>query len=63
MRAGAVTGGVSARPASAPLLLNPKAWRIVALMFTQFLVAGADPARDLWISAVFTLDNLVAFIF
>ena len=66
MRAGAATEGADARPASALdgavlLVLNPKAYLIIALMFTQFLAAGADPARVLWITAIFTINNLVAF--
>lgn len=66
MRAGATTEAAAARPASALdgavlLLLNPKAWLIIALMFTQFLAAGPDPARVLWITAIFTINNLVAF--
>jgi len=66
MRAGAVTEGVEPRPASALdgavlLVLNPKANLIIALMFTQFLAAGSDPARVLWITAIFTINNLVAF--
>lgn len=45
------------------LLLNPKAWLIIALMFTQFLPASGDPnfAAVLWITIVFTLNNLLAF--
>ncbi|WP_071796459.1 LysE family translocator [Natronohydrobacter thiooxidans] len=65
-RAGAVIEGVEARPASALdgavlLVLNPKAYLIIALMFTQFLAVGSDPARVLWITAIFTINNLVAF--
>lgn len=57
-----------ARPASAVdgvvlLLLNPKAYLIIALMFTQF--AGAsDEGKTmlvLWIAVIFTLNNAVAF--
>lgn len=45
------------------LLLNPKAWLILALMFTQFLPAAnaQDPRLVLWIAMVFTLNNLIAF--
>lgn len=45
------------------LLLNPKAYLIIALMFTQFSDAGAKPQFGLvlWITTVFTLNNLVAF--
>ncbi|MCQ0094104.1 LysE family translocator [Roseovarius sp. M141] len=46
------------------LLLNPKAYIIIALMFTQFLT---DQGRSgLWtvvaIAAIFTLNNLAAFL-
>ncbi len=46
------------------LLLNPKAYYIIAVMFTQFL---RPPANDdflvvLAIAGVFTLNNLVAFL-
>lgn len=43
------------------LLLNPKAWLIIALMFTQFLPQGGDPALVLWITVIFTLNNFLAF--
>lgn len=45
------------------LLLNPKAYVIIALMFTQFtpLTGPSDVWLVVWISAVFTLNNLVAF--
>lgn len=45
------------------LILNPKAHVIIALMFTQFLATGErdDAGTVLWITAVFTLNNLVAF--
>jgi threonine/homoserine/homoserine lactone efflux protein len=66
-RAGVLQGGAEARPIGAAggavlLLLNPKAWLIIALMFAQFLPAGAGGvAAVLWIATVFTLNNLVAF--
>jgi len=67
-RAGAVASGPAARPigfggGALLLLLNPKAYMIVALMFSQFLPqADADRTRMvLWITTVFTLNNLVAF--
>lgn len=41
------------------LMLNPKAYVIIGLMFGTFLTAGAGQA--LLISTVFTLNNLVAF--
>lgn len=68
LRAGAMTGTTEARQASVVdgailLLLNPKAWLIIALMFTQFLPGAGvnDPALVVWITAVFTLNNLLAF--
>jgi threonine/homoserine/homoserine lactone efflux protein len=68
VRAGAARGGAAARPATFAdgvvlLALNPKAYVIIALMFTQFLgPAGADRLVPvLVITTVFTLNNLVAF--
>lgn len=48
---------------AALLLLNPKAYAIILLMFATFLPAseGGGFALVLWISVVFTLNNLVAF--
>ncbi len=44
------------------LVLNPKAWVIISLMFSQFLpVSDPAPALVVLISVVFTLNNLVAF--
>lgn len=44
------------------LLLNPKAYYIIALMFTQFLDPGQDRViAVLAITAVFTVNNLIAF--
>jgi threonine/homoserine/homoserine lactone efflux protein len=47
------------------LLFNPKAYLIIALMFTQF-VANADITAEwqlvLIITTVFTLNNLLAFL-
>jgi len=59
---------VEARPASFRdgtmlLLLNPKAYVIIALMFTQFL-SVPDTNRTLLvlgITTLFTLNNLIAF--
>lgn len=69
LRAGALRGGVAARPAGFAdgailLVLNPKAYVIIALMFSQFLVAGQgrDARLVLWIATVFTLNNLLAFV-
>jgi threonine/homoserine/homoserine lactone efflux protein len=68
MRSGATTGSAEPRRASAIdgailLVLNPKAYLIIALMFTQFLptAVGTDAAHVLWITTIFTLNNLVAF--
>ncbi len=67
-RAGAVETGEDARPAglmdgAVLLVLNPKAYVIIALMFSQFLNgSGGSPAGAvLGITTVFTLNNLVAF--
>lgn len=43
------------------LVLNPKAYVIIALMFSQFLPDGAGLARVLVVTTIFTLNNLVAF--
>ncbi|MGS4947792.1 LysE family translocator [Meridianimarinicoccus sp. RP-17] len=45
------------------LLLNPKAYLIIALMFTQFLPVDTHAAAGLvfWITSIFTLNNFVAF--
>ena len=45
------------------LLLNPKAYLIIALMFTQFLPVDALSKVGLvfWITTVFTLNNFVGF--
>lgn len=68
LRAGGIEGEPDARNATALdgailLILNPKAYLIIALMFTQFLPA-ADTGQTsliLWIATVFTLNNLIAF--
>ncbi len=46
------------------LLLNPKAYSIIAVMFTQFLrpPASDDVATVLLITVIFTLNNLIAFL-
>lgn len=67
-QAGVLADEADARPASAVdgvvlLLLNPKAYLIIALMFTQFS-GDADEGKTmqvLWISVIFTLNNAVAF--
>jgi threonine/homoserine/homoserine lactone efflux protein len=69
LRAGVVAEADDARPAGfldggLLLVLNPKAYMIVLLMFTQFLGPRTSDyiAAVLWISLVFTLNNLIAFI-
>jgi threonine/homoserine/homoserine lactone efflux protein len=46
------------------LLLNPKAYYIIAVMFTQFLQppANEDLVVVLVITVVFTINNLIAFV-
>ncbi|CAO1649066.1 Putative threonine efflux protein [Salinibacterium sp. NYA9b] len=46
------------------LLLNPKAYYIIVVMFAQFLrpEANSGLAAVLLITAIFTLNNLIAFI-
>ena len=68
LRAGATTDTAEARQATGMdgavlLLLNPKAYVIIALMFTQFLPVSdvSDPGLVIWITTVFTLNNLLAF--
>ena len=67
-RAGVLADETEAKPASAVdgailLLLNPKAYLIIALMFTQFADASDmdRTALVLWIALIFTLNNAVAF--
>jgi threonine/homoserine/homoserine lactone efflux protein len=67
-RAGAIKSKGEARPAGFRdgvilLALNPKAYVIIALMFSQFLTAETEHrlAAVLFITTVFTLNNLVAF--
>lgn len=43
------------------LLLNPKAYMIIGLMFAQFLGPEPDIPTILAITSVFTLNNLIAF--
>ena len=56
--------GATALDGAVLLLLNPKAYLIIALMFRQFLTPGQEGAAllVLWIATIFTLNNLVAFI-
>ncbi len=43
------------------LLLNPKAYLIIFIMFSQFLHEQNKLSDILWITTVFTLNNFVAF--
>lgn len=68
LRAGATADDRTARRATMVdgavlLLLNPKAYLIIALMFTQFLPVDTTSRIGfvVWITTVFTLNNLVAF--
>ena len=68
IRAGRFDGRAEAKPATfwdgvILLLLNPKAYIIMALMFSQFLSTdgGLQIANVMTISTVFTLNNFVAF--
>lgn len=67
-RAGALEDTADARPATFMdgvilLILNPKAYVIIALMFTQFLsrTEMGMLAAVLMITTVFTLNNLIVF--
>ncbi len=67
-RSGTLSGDQAARPAgffdgALLLLLNPKAYLILALMFTQFLAPSeaGKIAAVLFIATIFTLNNMVAF--
>ncbi len=67
-RAGALQSHHDAQPARfwdgvILLILNPKAYVIIAVMFTQFLApTEAGQLKDvLLITTVFTLNNLIAF--
>lgn len=67
-KAGILEGDQQARPASFSdgvilLILNPKAYVIIALMFTQFLTQTGmgQFLTVLLITTVFTLNNLIAF--
>ncbi len=69
LQAGTHEAEATARPAgfidgAVLFLLNPKAYLIIALMFSQFLVEAAPDRLGavLWIATVFTLNNLVAFV-
>ena len=67
-RAGVLGSGGDARPAGfvdgmVLLLLNPKAYVIIALMFTQFLpTSGSGQVFSVFLlTSLFTLNNLIAF--
>lgn len=65
-RAGSLDSTEQANPANffdgvILLLLNPKAYVIIALMFSQFLKEASSTAEVIAISVIFTLNNLVAF--
>ena len=67
--AGTLQGSGDARPATFNdgvilLLFNPKAYVIIALMFTQFLKPSeiGNFASVILITTVFTLNNLAAFL-
>jgi len=68
LRAGTIDATVEPRPArfadgALLLILNPKAYVIVALMFTQFLTPDLNGVMPLLllITTIFTLNNLLAF--
>lgn len=68
LRAGTLQGTEEAKPATfidgvVLLLFNPKAYVIIALMFTQFLNTSSMGivAQIMVITTIFTLNNLVAF--
>lgn len=68
LRAGTLQGAEEAKPATfidgvVLLLFNPKAYVIIALMFTQFLNTSTTEifAQIILITTIFTLNNLVAF--
>ena len=64
-QAGALAAGAEPRPMGALggawlLLVNPKAYVIIALMFSQFLRDGSR-AEVIHVATVFTLNNMLAF--
>lgn len=68
LRAGTLDETQSAKPATFKdgvvlMVLNPKAYIIIALMFTQFLQASETGtlASVILITTIFTLNNLIAF--
>ncbi|WP_419903057.1 LysE family translocator [Kiloniella sp.] len=71
MRAGLANDESQAKHASfidgiVLLVLNPKAYIIIALMFSQFQPNSTGPQFFIgigWISIIFTLNNMIAFCF
>ena len=57
----ATAGGLGGRDGALLLLLNPKAYVIIALMFTQFLRSDAHVGNVVLVASVFTANNLLAF--
>ncbi|MFT5419976.1 MAG: threonine/homoserine/homoserine lactone efflux protein [Candidatus Endobugula sp.] len=43
------------------LIFNPKAYVIISAMFAQFLVASNSIVIILWVTTIFTLNNMVVF--
>lgn len=65
-RAGSLDSQQDAKPANfwdgaLLLVLNPKAYIIIALMFSQFITRSSTVVDVVLISAIFTLNNLAAF--
>lgn len=65
-RAGMRADNIEAKPASfwdgaILLVFNPKAYVIIATMFTQFLSSSSNTIDIIFITTLFTLNNLVAF--
>lgn len=69
LRAGANDDDVEARHAgfldgAVLLVLNPKAYLIIGLMFSQFVGPDSESRLGiiLWITTIFTVNNLIAFM-
>ena len=56
----ATSGAAGFRAGAVLLLLNPKAWLILSLLFSQFPVATLGQAA--LVTLIFTMNNLVAFV-
>lgn len=68
LRAGLLENGMEPRRAGfvdgvVLLVLNPKAYVIIMLMFTQFTNVDSSRAMIILIATIFTLNNLIAFSF